>query len=138
MRDNLVRISRVADTCARSFPTFPHMCTLVPVLQGIHNMFIVIPQFLVTGLASIIFAIVDPGQSVLHGHQAGNTPPGDETLTPSSEDAVRRLFARSGDVSQTGPNSIVIVFRSVQVLNPLLPIHLTITCPCLDWEASQR
>ncbi|KAJ8082290.1 hypothetical protein PM082_008142 [Marasmius tenuissimus] len=34
--------------------------------QGIHNVFIVIPQFLVTGIASIIFAIFDPSKSVIH------------------------------------------------------------------------
>jgi hypothetical protein len=34
-------------------------------VQGIHNVFVVIPQFLVTGLSSIIFAIFEPGRTVL-------------------------------------------------------------------------
>lgn len=77
-------------------------------------MFIVIPQFLVTGLSSIIFAIFDPNKSVvLHGHQAENTQLGDGMMTPASEDAARRLlFARSDDdMSQMRPDSIVIIFR---------------------------
>lgn len=69
-------------------------------LQGIHNMFIVVPQFLVTGLASIIFALIDPQKSVLHGHHAGNT----------QGDAVGRLLTRSDEAR---PDSTVIIFRFV-------------------------
>ncbi|KAK7049408.1 hypothetical protein VNI00_006009 [Paramarasmius palmivorus] len=43
------------------------------IILGIHNIFIVVPQFLVTGLSSIIFAIFDPTKSVLHGSHPGNT-----------------------------------------------------------------
>jgi len=35
-------------------------------LQGIFNIFVVIPQFLITGFAALLFAITDP---------AGNRPP---------------------------------------------------------------
>lgn len=100
----------------------PCLCTLVPVpLQGIHNMFIVIPQFFVTGLSSIIFAIVDPDKSVLHGHHPGNG-----TITAASQDAARQLFAiRSDDSSRTKPDSIAIIFRCV------LFIFVPPPSPCL-------
>lgn len=43
------------------------------VILGCHNIFLVLPQFLVTGLASIIFAIFAPQHSVL-GHPAAVPP----------------------------------------------------------------
>ncbi|KAJ3893640.1 major facilitator superfamily domain-containing protein [Lentinula edodes] len=43
------------------------------IILGIHNIFVVIPQFLVTGLSSIIFALVDPAKSVLRGSHPGGT-----------------------------------------------------------------
>ncbi|KAH8923590.1 hypothetical protein BT69DRAFT_146523 [Atractiella rhizophila] len=39
------------------------------VILGIHNIFIVLPQFLVTFASSIIFAILAPGKSVLGGSE---------------------------------------------------------------------
>jgi solute carrier family 45 protein 1/2/4 len=66
--------------------------------QGIHNIFMVIPQFLVTGLSSIIFAILDPDKSVLHTHAA--------------EDAASGVLARGDGVEVAQkPNSIAIIFR---------------------------
>ncbi|KAI6144983.1 MFS general substrate transporter [Pisolithus tinctorius] len=44
-------------------------------ILGIHNIFIVLPQFLVTGLSSFIFAVLDPEKSVLHGHRPGSPMP---------------------------------------------------------------
>lgn len=37
-------------------------------IQGIHNIFIVIPQFLVTGFSSLIFAIFDPQNAGVPRH----------------------------------------------------------------------
>lgn len=74
-------------------------------------MFIVIPQFLVTGLSSIIFAIFDPEKSVLHGHHPGNTLSGNGTITPTAQDVARQLFPREDELLQSGPNSIAIIFR---------------------------
>ncbi|ESK94261.1 sucrose transporter [Moniliophthora roreri MCA 2997] len=42
------------------------------IILGIHNIFIVVPQFVVTGLSSIIFAFVDPSKSAFHGKHPGN------------------------------------------------------------------
>ncbi|KAG2033329.1 major facilitator superfamily domain-containing protein [Suillus americanus] len=79
-------------------------------ILGIHNMFIVVPQFLVTGLSSIIFAIFDPQKSVLHGHHPGNTIPVDGTISTSG-DAMRYILDPAEDTSvKTGPNSIAMIF----------------------------
>ncbi|KAF9269522.1 hypothetical protein L218DRAFT_1072355 [Marasmius fiardii PR-910] len=43
------------------------------IILGIHNIFIVVPQFLVTGISSIIFALFDPSKSVLHGKHPGTS-----------------------------------------------------------------
>jgi solute carrier family 45 protein 1/2/4 len=80
-------------------------------ILGIHNMFIVVPQFLVTGLSSIIFAIFDPQKSVLHGHHPGNIVPVNGTIATSG-DVVRQILNRDeGPSVKTGPNSIAIIFR---------------------------
>ncbi|OAX38849.1 MFS general substrate transporter [Rhizopogon vinicolor AM-OR11-026] len=80
-------------------------------ILGIHNMFIVIPQFLVTGLSAIIFAIFDPQKSVLHGHHPGNALPVNGTITTSG-DVTAQLLDRDDDPSVTArPNSIAIIFR---------------------------
>jgi solute carrier family 45 protein 1/2/4 len=84
--------------------------------QGIHNMFIVIPQFLVTGLSSIIFAMFDPQKSVLHGPHPGNTLPANGTIATSG-DVTGQLLDRDDDPSVTAhPNSIAIIFRCVHTL----------------------
>ncbi|KAJ8595741.1 MFS general substrate transporter [Rhizopogon salebrosus TDB-379] len=80
-------------------------------ILGIHNMFIVIPQFLVTGLSSIIFAMFDPQKSVLHGPHPGNTLPANGTIATSGN-VTGQLLDRDDDPSVTGhPNSIAIIFR---------------------------
>ncbi|KAH7882867.1 major facilitator superfamily domain-containing protein [Phlebopus sp. FC_14] len=81
-------------------------------ILGIHNLFIVIPQFLVTGLSSIVFAIFDPEKSVLHGHHPGNTQSGNETI-PTAQDVTRPLLPREElpDLPDDRPNSVAIIFR---------------------------
>ncbi|KAF8800152.1 MFS general substrate transporter [Phlegmacium glaucopus] len=44
------------------------------VILGIHNIFIVIPQFLVSGFAAILFAIIDPQKPLLPDHRAPVAP----------------------------------------------------------------
>ncbi|KAL1659138.1 major facilitator superfamily domain-containing protein [Schizophyllum commune] len=88
------------------------------IILGIHNLFIVIPQFIVTGVSSIIFAIFDPDQSVLHGGHGG-IPMHNSTTTEDGTDA-----AASGDLAfyalayraeeeddGGGSNSVVYIFR---------------------------
>ncbi|VDC04314.1 unnamed protein product [Peniophora sp. CBMAI 1063] len=80
-------------------------------ILGIHNTFIVAPQFLVTGLASIIFAIFEPGKSAIHGGKRT------ATFNTSDVDAGSNLALLSrDDTAQTesaanGPNTIAIIFR---------------------------
>lgn len=42
--------------------------------KGVHNIFIVIPQFLVAGFAAVLFAIVDPKKPLLPDHRAPIAP----------------------------------------------------------------
>lgn len=109
--------------------------------QGIHNVFIVIPQFLVTGLASIIFALFEPNRSVLHGHHPAtgqpvhNVPPANSTTSAGVAEVsaealngaldlgarmVRNVLERRaeddsegewGEEDGGGPNSVAIIFR---------------------------
>jgi len=66
------------------------------IVLGIHNIFIVIPQFLVTGLAAIIFALVDPQKSLSPDHN-GNTMQGKVELNDSSHsDSVVYIFRICG------------------------------------------
>ncbi|KAL4076685.1 major facilitator superfamily domain-containing protein [Scleroderma yunnanense] len=82
-------------------------------ILGIHNIFIVIPQFLVTGLSSLIFALLDPKKSVLHGHHPGSTlpagAPGNGTVSASLSIGVH-FSARDEDGETNGPNAIAVIF----------------------------
>ncbi|KAF4603016.1 hypothetical protein EYR38_003421 [Pleurotus pulmonarius] len=79
------------------------------IILGIHNVFIVIPQFLVTGLSSILFAIFDPQKSVLHGAHPGNI--GNSTVAAvDTRDFTSQLFPREPEI-QGGSNSVVYIFR---------------------------
>jgi solute carrier family 45 protein 1/2/4 len=103
--------------------------------------FIVIPQFLVTALASLIFAIFEPDKSVLHGHHPATgqpvhtPPPANSTISPSAADLafledpelgmrsvgvfVREVFSggleglrkRAEEERDDGTNSVAIIFR---------------------------
>ncbi|KAF8963511.1 major facilitator superfamily domain-containing protein [Flammula alnicola] len=44
------------------------------IILGIHNIFIVIPQFLVTGFSAILFALFDPKKPALPAHRAPVAP----------------------------------------------------------------
>jgi len=68
------------------------------VILGIHNTFIVIPQFLVTGLAAIIFAIVDPQKPLSPDpNTSSNTTQGEVKLNDSSHsDSVVYIFRICG------------------------------------------
>ncbi|KAG8914779.1 hypothetical protein FRC00_010853, partial [Tulasnella sp. 408] len=88
------------------------------IILGIHNIFVVIPQFLVTGLSSILFALLEPHKSVLdQGHAghpaAGNVP--NKNITDAASAAVAEvvratLEPREAPVEGSG-DSIGIIFR---------------------------
>lgn len=67
------------------------------VSHSCHNIYLVLPQFLVTALSSIIFALFAPHHSVL-GHHAPPKNPANSTTSPlgdlAEEDEVRSLAVR--------------------------------------------
>lgn len=88
------------------------------IILGIHNIFVVIPQFLVTGLSSILFALLEPHKSVLdQGHAghpaAGNVPNKNitEAASAAAAEVIRAtLEPREAPVEGSG-DSIGIIFR---------------------------
>ncbi|KAF8465846.1 MFS general substrate transporter [Russula ochroleuca] len=90
------------------------------IILGIHNIFVVIPQFLVTGMTALIFAILEPQRSVLHGSHPATIPPSLNTTTPPSSIANNSTTAVLASARQdiedaarppSGPNSVAIIFR---------------------------
>jgi solute carrier family 45 protein 1/2/4 len=90
------------------------------IILGIHNIFVVIPQFLVTGLTALIFAILEPQRSVLHGSHPGTIPPSLNTTTSSSSSIANNSTTSLATSRQnnenavglySGPNSVAIIFR---------------------------
>ncbi|KAI0694137.1 major facilitator superfamily domain-containing protein [Cytidiella melzeri] len=69
------------------------------IILGIHNVFIVIPQFVITGISSVIFAIAGAGEIPGVPPESGNSTRPDL--------AVREARGPSGG----GPNSYAYVFR---------------------------
>jgi hypothetical protein len=63
---------------------------------------VVIPQFLMTGLSSVIFAISEPDVPVLPGHQLPAVKPAGNVTLSGSE-----------TVQPVGTNSVAIIFRYV-------------------------
>ncbi|GAA6004844.1 hypothetical protein JCM10207_008425 [Rhodosporidiobolus poonsookiae] len=64
------------------------------VILGCHNIYLVLPQFLVTGLSSIIFALFAPHHSVIAGHGAVSTPSASTPNTSSNDDGDEYRNAR--------------------------------------------
>jgi len=86
----------------------PGLSSKAGIILGIHNIFIVIPQFLVTGLSALIFAIFDPQKSVISGTLPGNstsTPLNNSTTSPSS------LLVKDAPSNNDQPDSVVYIFR---------------------------
>lgn len=85
------------------------------VILGIQNIFIVVPQFLVTGMTSFIFAILEPHKSVLHGDHPGKTPPNpnttSSTTTTAADNSTLVSSRQEAHGPPSGPNSVAIIFR---------------------------
>ncbi|KZS96756.1 MFS general substrate transporter [Sistotremastrum niveocremeum HHB9708] len=90
------------------------------VILGIHNVFIVIPQFINSGISSIVFMLFEPHRSVLDGpHPApaqGHVPINDtlplQNVT-STATSTLMLLAREGmeDEEDRSPNALAFMFR---------------------------
>lgn len=89
--------------------------------QGIHNVFIVIPQFLVTILCAIVFAVFDSDVAAV--------PAVDNAALPA-------VLERAADSDR--PNSVVYIFRCV-ALPPIIYFNVRVDADeLLDWERSGR
>ncbi|KAG8695359.1 hypothetical protein FRC08_007877 [Ceratobasidium sp. 394] len=73
------------------------------IILGIHNLVVVLPQFLVTGLSAILFALLEPHRSVLQGNHNATIPPGTNITLP--------LMAREEVEDDASPDSIGLIFR---------------------------
>ncbi|KAH0581106.1 General alpha-glucoside permease [Termitomyces sp. J132] len=79
------------------------------IILGIHNVFVVIPQFLVTGLSAVIFAIFDPVQPPIH---TISPPPNPTKVISTVINEVRVVIGREEPLGRDkGSNSVVYIFR---------------------------
>ena len=80
-----------------------------------------IPQFIITGLSSILFAIMDPDKSGLASHGApalsGNVPDlpiGNKTIALHSSAVIRAMLPRvEGEAATRNADSVAVIFRCV-------------------------
>lgn len=79
------------------------------IIIGIHNIFIVIPQFIMTGLASIIFALLDPTNR--QPSAAATDPSSSMISTPPSIEGSHSVPRSGALVQGSGPNSYAIIYR---------------------------
>ncbi|KAI0640511.1 MFS general substrate transporter [Trametes meyenii] len=78
------------------------------IIIGIHNIFIVIPQFIMTGLASLIFFFLDPVKT------APGAEDGSSLASNTTDSAGSGIGARAEALAQGGgPNSYAIIYRQV-------------------------
>lgn len=79
------------------------------IIIGIHNIFIVIPQFIMTGIASIIFAFTDPSK----GTDSSSSAAADLSQAGNATAAAAAEVADRGEalVTGSGPNSYAIIYR---------------------------
>ncbi|GAA5836239.1 hypothetical protein JCM3766R1_003465 [Sporobolomyces carnicolor] len=64
------------------------------VILGCHNIYLVLPQFVVTALSSIIFAIFDPGKSILGSHAPPVESSSADVVAPQSPSIASALASR--------------------------------------------
>ncbi|KAF8747498.1 hypothetical protein RHS02_00097, partial [Rhizoctonia solani] len=88
-----------------SGPTDEGVGSKAGIILGIHNLVVVLPQFLVTGLSAVLFALFEPHRSVLHGKHPGNVPPGTNITLPLNNLEIRE------EETDASSDSIGIIFR---------------------------
>ncbi|KAH8102283.1 MFS general substrate transporter [Cristinia sonorae] len=93
------------------------------IILGIHNIFIVLPQFIISGLSSVIFLFADakPSPSTDPTPRLNATIPIGNLTTAS----LNELYSREGGASGAGPTSYAIVF-CVGGVSALVALALTI------------
>ncbi|CCL98734.1 uncharacterized protein FIBRA_00739 [Fibroporia radiculosa] len=80
------------------------------IILGIHNIFIVMPQFVMTGIASIIFAVADSKMAFPGNMEAGNSTLSDDALDLAKSDRSAMHLSRELTFISS-PNSYAIIFR---------------------------
>lgn len=88
------------------------------VILGIFNVFIVMPQFVITALSSLIFHIMEPPTSDLPPKHPNAIPIGNPNATTTLSDdgtqVMRMLMSREGGVVEAGsPDAVGLIFRYV-------------------------
>ncbi|OBZ66441.1 General alpha-glucoside permease [Grifola frondosa] len=86
------------------------------IILGIHNVFIVMPQFFMTGIASIIFALLEPRKvsAITDPQHDGYPGAGNDTSsqTNATSTGTLGLLAREAVFTRGGgPNSYAVIFR---------------------------
>nr|XP_019044996.1 solute carrier family 45, member 1/2/4 [Kwoniella bestiolae CBS 10118]OCF23926.1 solute carrier family 45, member 1/2/4 [Kwoniella bestiolae CBS 10118] len=115
---------RISTSNSRSQEKGPSTADKAGVILGIHNVFLVLPQFVVTFLSSIIFYLMEPekGLPAHHPHTTipltGNvTDPSTEGLSDVvseiGEEVVKRLMVRAEGLGGEGgsPDAVGLIFR---------------------------
>ncbi|KAL7284922.1 hypothetical protein ACG7TL_000010 [Trametes sanguinea] len=91
----------------------PGLASKAGIIIGIHNIFIVIPQFVMTGIASLIFLFLDPSKSASpHSGVAEVVPPLAGNGTEPVAGAIPRADGTTGGGG--GPNSYAVIYRGYQ------------------------
>ncbi|OSD01111.1 MFS general substrate transporter [Trametes coccinea BRFM310] len=88
----------------------PGLASKAGIIIGIHNIFIVIPQFVMTGIASLIFLFLDPSKSASpHSGVAEVVPP----LAGNGTEPVAGVIPRADGTTGGGggPNSYAVIYR---------------------------
>jgi len=90
------------------------------VILGIHNVFVVLPQFVVTLMASIIFHIMEPGTGgeALPDKHPNAIPIGNGTV--AGVDEIVRLVVREGGMEGGSSDAVGLIFRYVNLLQSCL------------------
>lgn len=88
------------------------------VILGIHNVFVVLPQFVVTLMASIIFHIMEPGTGgdALPAKHPNAIPIGNGTVSEIDLDEMMRLVVREGGMEGGSSDAVGLIFRYVPFL----------------------
>jgi len=84
------------------------------IIIGIHNLFVVIPQFISTGLVSLIFAVFDPAKAVQQNTDSSTDQSQDGRTPIGSSDSGLSKFGRqdaAAGATESSGSALAIIFR---------------------------
>ncbi len=82
------------------------------VILGIHNVFVVMPQFIVTTLSSLIFYLMEPERSLPDHHPQSIPVPSNSTAEAEVMSDVVRMVIRESVVNvKASPDAVGLIFR---------------------------